>query len=341
MSILVTGGAGYIGSHAVLRLLRDGQSVVVIDDLSRGNARAIESLKRAVPGAKLAFHHLSIGDTPAVEKVLREHGCKQALHFAAFTYVGESVNEPLKYYENNFGSTARVLTACHNAGVERLVFSSTAATYGEPAPDRVPIREDLAPNPINPYGMSKLMVERMLWDYTHACAAAGRPFACAALRYFNVAGCDPSGLIGEVHDPETHLIPVILHCLLGKRPAQQNTLTVFGTDYPTPDGTCVRDYVHVEDLVDAHIKVLGAMKPGDKRVYNLGLGKGISVKEIIESVQRVTGKQVNVKYGPRRAGDPAVLFADPAKIRHELGWSAKWTDLDKIVASAWNWFSKN
>jgi UDP-glucose 4-epimerase len=332
MAILVTGGAGYIGSHAVQRLLRDGHHVVALDNLFRGHERAIDLLR---PAGRLDFVKMDVGDAVGVEQLLRRHEVRDVMHFAALTYVGESVDEPLRYYHNNASSALNLLRACDAAGVERFVFSSTCATYGEP--DAVPIPETCPQKPISPYGMSKLHVEHMLADYAVSCRRRAAPFAFAALRYFNVAGCDRSGLLGEHHEPETHLIPVIIQVALGQRPA----LTVFGTDYPTPDGTCIRDYIHVEDLVDAHVRALDALAPGDQRAYNLGVGRGYSVREIIDSVRRVTGKDFKVIEGPRRAGDPPRLFADPSRIRRELGWSAAITDLDAIVRSAWDWFRRN
>ncbi|MFN0134275.1 MAG: UDP-glucose 4-epimerase GalE, partial [Phycisphaerales bacterium] len=253
------------------------------------------------------------------------------LHFAALAYVGESVERPLDYYRANTAAAIGLLEACNVAGVDRLVFSSTCATYGEPA--TVPIPETCPQSPISPYGRSKLMVEHMLADFAESRARAGRPFAYAALRYFNVAGCDRSGIVGEAHDPETHLIPIVLQAALGLR----DRVNIFGTDYPTPDGTCIRDYIHVEDLIDAHVRTLDSLKPGDRRAYNLGIGRGHSVREIIAAAERVTGRKIPIVEGPRRPGDPPQLFADPARIRRELGWSASITNLDDTIASAWNW----
>lgn len=332
-SILVTGAAGYIGSHAVQRLLRDGHTVVAVDNLYRGHVEAMDALRAAAPD-RLHFHKLDIADRPAVESLLRQHKVHAVMHFAALAYVGESVDQPLRYYRNNTAAALALLEACDAAGVGRFVFSSTCATYGEPAEQFIPIPETCPQHPINPYGRSKLHVEDMLADYLHAQGRAKKPFGYAALRYFNVAGSDRSGLIGEHHEPETHLIPVILQAVLGKR----ESITIFGTDYPTPDGTCIRDYIHVEDLIDAHLAALTALKDGEGRFYNLGIGKGYSVRQIIDATKRVTGRAPVVKEGPRRAGDPPRLFANPAKIRSELGWSAKITDLDEIIASAWRWF---
>ncbi len=344
MKVLVTGGAGYIGSHAAQRLLADGHSVVVVDNLSRGHARAVQRLREhARNGDRLGFQHLDIRATDTIETLIREHRIDTVMHFAALTYVGESVEKPLDYYENNTAGSLSLLRACERSwshahgGVRRFVFSSTAATYGEPPADRVPIREDCPQNPINPYGASKLMVERMLRDSVAAAARSGSDFAAACLRYFNVAGADHTGLIGEDHDPETHLIPIAIQAAMGKRPG----MTIFGEDYPTSDGTCVRDYVHVEDLADAHVTVMQKMTTGTCVAYNLGIGRGYSVKEVIAAVERVTAKPIPVRIGQRRAGDPPVLFADPAKIRAELGWSASWTDLERIISTAWEWMRRN
>jgi UDP-glucose 4-epimerase len=343
MNILVTGGAGYIGSHAVQRLLRDGHTVVAIDNLYRGHAEAIEAL-RAGSGGRLHFSRADIGDRPFVETLLRQHKIDTVMHFAALAYVGESVTEPLRYYRNNTAGALALIEACAAAGVGRMVFSSTCATYGEPPEQYIPIPETCPQSPINPYGRSKLHVEHMLFDYAGSGAGASGtgqrsvpPFAFAALRYFNVAGSDRTGTIGEHHEPETHLIPVILQAILGQR----ESVTIFGTDYPTPDGTCIRDYIHVEDLIDAHVAVMAALKPGDTRTYNLGIGQGYSVRQIIDAARRVTGKDLKVNEGPRRPGDPPRLFANPAKIKGELGWSASITDLDEIIASAWAWFQKH
>lgn len=336
MNILVTGGAGYIGSHAVQRLLRDGHRVVAVDNLFRGHARAIDLLKRDA-GGRLEFVKADTGDRTALDRALAENKVEAVMHFAALAYVGESVDDPLRYYRANAAGTLTLLEACESAGVERFVFSSTCATYGQPDAEHIPIPETCPQRPMSPYGRSKLHVEHMLEDFAEAQARKGKPFAYAALRYFNVAGCDRSGLLGEDHEPETHLIPVILQTVLGRR----DSLTIFGTDYPTPDGTCIRDYIHVEDLIDAHVRVLEAMRPGDRRAYNLGIGRGYSVRQILEAACRVTGGKPTVHEGPRRAGDPPALYADPSKIRRELDWSAQVTDLDEIIGSAWRWFRAN
>ncbi|MFZ5830368.1 MAG: UDP-glucose 4-epimerase GalE [Planctomycetota bacterium] len=319
MNVLVAGGAGYIGSHAVKQLLEAGHKVVVADNLFRGHAKAVNQAA--------TFCQLDLADTDGLAGVMRQHQIDCVMHFAALAYVGESVTQPLMYYDKNTAGTVSLLKAMHTAGVRRMVFSSTCATYGEPP--ATPIVETMSQKPINPYGWSKLFVERVLIDY----AASAPDFAFAALRYFNVAGAAADGSIGEDHDPETHLIPVVLQAALGQR----EKVTVFGTDYPTPDGTCIRDYVHVEDLCDAHIVVMEALKAGDQRFYNLGIGSGYSVKQVIDAAWAVTGLTIPVDYGPRRPGDPPSLFADASKVRRELGWSARYTDLEKIVATAWQW----
>ncbi len=337
MSILVTGGAGYIGSHAAQRLLRDGHEVAVIDNLSRGHAAAAERLRAGPGGARLTFVQGDVGDRSLVERVLRERKVEAVMHFAALAYVGESVDQPLRYYRNNAASALGLIEACDAAGVERFVFSSTCATYGEPAEEFIPIPETCPQHPISPYGRSKFHVEHMLGDWAEARRRAGRPVAYAALRYFNVAGCDRTGVLGEDHDPETHLIPVVIQAALGRR----ESVTVFGSDYTTPDGTCIRDYIHVEDLIDAHVRVLAALRPGDTRAYNLGIGRGHSVREVIDGVRRVSGREFRVVQGERRAGDPARLFAEPTRIRADLGWSASITGLDEIIRTAWEWFSRH
>ncbi|MCA9280103.1 MAG: UDP-glucose 4-epimerase GalE [Phycisphaeraceae bacterium] len=336
MRVMVTGGAGYIGSHATQRLLRDGHEVTVVDNLYRGHREPIDLLANQY-GDSLCFVHADTGDRQRMLSTLKERNIEAVMHFAALAYVGESVTQPLEYYRNNTSCALSLLQACEEAGVQKFVFSSTCATYGEPDESNIPIPETCPQKPINPYGMSKLHVEHMLFDAAHAMQLRNESFGFAALRYFNVAGCDRSGVLGEDHEPETHLIPVILRAMQGLR----DGITIFGTDYDTPDGTCIRDYVHVEDLVDAHVHVMNALQPGDARTYNLGIGNGMSVREVIESAQRVTGLSLNITEGARREGDPPQLYANPAKIKHELGWSASITNLDDIIASAWQWFEKH
>jgi UDP-glucose 4-epimerase len=330
MNVMVTGGAGFIGSHAVLRLLEDGHAVTVVDDLSRGNRGAIDALGSL---GDLHFVESEVGDAAVVEAALRDRSIELVMHFAARAYVGESVREPLLYYRKNTAATLALLEAMEAQGVAKIVFSSTAATYGEPPPELIPIRESCPREPINPYGRSKLMVEQMLEDHAAMKRDAGDDFAYASLRYFNVAGNDRAARIGEDHRPETHLVPICLDAALGRR----RGMTIFGTDYDTPDGTCVRDYVHVEDLIDAHVTVMDALVPGDERIYNIGIGRGYSVREVIDACRRVTGVEFPVDEGPRRAGDPPSLYADPARIERELGWTAPTTSLDEIVETAWRW----
>jgi UDP-glucose 4-epimerase len=266
------------------------------------------------------------------------------MHFAALAYVGESVTDPLRYYRANTAATIGLLEAMQSAQVPRLVFSSSCSTYGEPRPEMIPVPEHCPQGPVSPYGRTKWQCEQVIVDYAEGERRAGRAFAYRALRYFNVAGCDRTGLLGEDHTPETHLIPVVLQAALGQRESVQ----VFGTDYPTPDGTCIRDYVHVEDLADAHLKVMESLTPAvpaepaaGAAAYNLGNGKGYSVRQIIEAARRVSGRPIKVVEGPRRPGDPPKVWADPTKVRRELGWAAAVTDLDEIIGSAWKWMLAN
>lgn len=320
MNVLVTGGAGYIGSHAVKQLQAHGHQPVVLDNFFRGHPEAVP---KDVP-----LEELDVSMTAALANALTYHKIDCVMHFAALAYVGESVEQPLEYYANNTAGTISLLQAMQQAGVHKMVFSSTCATYGQP--DTVPITEDTKQQPINPYGWSKLFIERVLIDF----AAANPPFAFAALRYFNVAGCAPDGSIGEDHDPETHLIPVLLKVALGQLPEAK----IFGDDYPTPDGTCIRDYIHVQDLADAHIAVMDRLAPGAKLIYNLGIGKGYSVQQVLHAARRVTGQPIPAAVAPRRPGDPPQLFADASKIAREIGWKARYTDIEAIIETAWRWF---
>lgn len=317
MRILVTGGAGYIGSHTVKQLLARGHDVTVFDNLSAGHRKAVPA-ERLISGDLRDIDHL--------DQILMTSRIEAVIHFAALAYVGESVKEPAKYYANNLVYSLGLLDRCRRNGIGKFVFSSTCAVYGVPAV--VPITEAEKQSPINPYGNTKLAVERALADY-----AAAYPIGFCALRYFNAAGAAPDGSIGEDHDPETHLIPLAISAAMGKRPH----LEIFGSDYPTPDGTCVRDYIHVDDLALAHILALDKITAGSALAFNVGIGRGYSVREVIRTVEEVTGKKVTVKEGPRRAGDPAELVANADKIRRELGWSPKYTDLKAIVETAWNW----
>lgn len=315
MSILVTGGAGYIGGVTVERLQAAGESVVVLDDLSRGRREALDP---AVP-----CYEGSIGDRALVRKILESHDVDACVHFAAFAYVGESVSEPRLYYENNVGQGLALLGALLDGGVKRVVFSSTCATYGEP--ERVPIDESHPQRPTNPYGWSKYMFERVLRSYDEA---YGLRFV--ALRYFNAAGATPRH--GEHHDPETHLIPLVIDAALGRRPH----VSVFGTDYPTPDGTAIRDYIHVTDLAEAHILAVRYLREGgSSRFLNLGTGRGASVTEVVQTVERVMGVPVPVRHEGRRPGDPARLVASADEAKRVLGWVPEQTSLETIVRTAW------
>jgi UDP-glucose 4-epimerase len=323
VNVLVAGGAGYIGSHAVKALREAGHHVVVLDNFSHGYRAAVPSDVHCVT--------LDLAETERVAAVLVEESIDCVLHFAAFACVSESVGAPLRYYANNTAGTLSLLLAMEQTGVSKLVFSSTCATYGEPQSS--PINEELVQSPVNPYGWSKLFSERMIRD----AATANPKLSYAILRYFNVAGCALDGSLGEWHNPETHLIPVVLQAALGQRAM----VVIHGDDYPTFDGTCIRDYIHVEDLVRAHIAVMTALLPGDGRIYNLGIGNGYSVRQIVDTARRVSGRSFPIEVGPRRAGDPPVLFADPAKIRQELAWAPEHTEIEAIVESAWRWFRDN
>ncbi|MBS4223219.1 UDP-glucose 4-epimerase GalE [Lederbergia citrea] len=323
MAILVCGGAGYIGSHAVAELLGSGEEVVVLDNMQKGHVAALSE------GA--VIYDGDLRDEPLLDLVFTENNIEAVMHFAADSLVGESVHEPLKYYDNNVGGAIALLKAMNKHGVKNIVFSSTAATYGEPK--EIPILESAETNPTNPYGETKLAVEKMLkW-----CEQA-YGIKHVVLRYFNVAGAHPNGIIGEDHNPETHLIPIILEAALGKRDA----ISIFGDDYDTPDGTCIRDYIHVMDLVDAHILAIEKLrKTNNSGTYNLGNGNGFSVKEVIEVARTVTGKEIPAVVAPRREGDPARLVASSEKAKKELGWKPQYDSLESMVESAWTWFQKH
>ncbi|MGI6201089.1 MAG: UDP-glucose 4-epimerase GalE [Christensenellales bacterium] len=322
MSILVTGGAGYIGSHMVKELIRQGREVVVLDNLSTGHREAVTDCPLV---------EADLFDGAVLNEVMREYSVEGIIHFAASSQVGESMVKPEKYYKNNLGGTLSLLEAMVANNVRNIVFSSTAATFGEPA--ELPITERCPQRPINVYGRTKLVMEGMLKDFDRAYGIKS-----VALRYFNAAGADPDGAIGEDHDPESHLIPLIFQTLTGKR----QFISIYGDDYPTPDGTCIRDYIHVTDLATAHVLALDALADGmDSDNFNLGNGNGFSVKEVIASVERVTGRKVPAVIGERRAGDPAQLIAGSEKIIQKLGWKPRYADLDQIVATAWAWASKH
>ncbi|AAM25106.1 UDP-glucose 4-epimerase [Caldanaerobacter subterraneus subsp. tengcongensis MB4] len=318
MAILVCGGAGYIGSHAVYALLKRNEEVVVVDNLATGHSES-------VLGGKLYIGDLR--DEDFLDKVFSENDIEAVMHFAASSLVGESVENPFKYYENNVCGTLSLLKAMKKHGVKKIVFSSTAAVYGEP--ERIPIEEEDRTEPTNPYGETKLAIEKMLkW----ADAAYGIKYV--ALRYFNVAGALETGEIGEDHSPETHLIPIILQVALGKR----DKVMIYGDDYPTKDGTPIRDYIHVMDLVDAHILALEKLRKENKsEVYNLGNGEGFTVKEVIEVARKVTGHPIPAEVTGRRPGDPAVLVASSEKAMKDLGWRPKYASLEEIIKSAWMW----
>jgi UDP-glucose 4-epimerase len=319
MKVLVVGGAGYIGSHCVRQLSAAGHDPVVLDSLVYGHRAAV------APGVPL--HVADLGDERAVTEILRKERIELVMHFAAYCYVGESVTDPLKYYLNNSAATLHLLNAMLGAGVTKFVFSSTCATFG--VPDKLPMSETLPQAPINPYGQTKLDIENALRSLAHV----GK-ISFAAFRYFNAAGASEDGSIGEDHNPETHLIPVTIDVATGKRPSLQ----LFGTNYPTPDGTCLRDYVHVDDLSRAHIAVFDKLaEAGAAHFYNLGTGTPSSNREVIRAVEKATGMKVNVSESPRRPGDPPVLYAESTKAKRELGWTVKYPDIDSIVATAWNW----
>ncbi|KAF1296785.1 UDP-glucose 4-epimerase GalE [Enterococcus sp. JM4C] len=319
MSILVLGGAGYIGSHAVNQLVTKGYEVVVIDNLLTGHKQAIH------PDAR--FYEGDVRDKAFVQSVFKQEKIEGVIHFAASSLVGESVEKPLKYFNNNVYGMQVLLEVMEEFDVKNIVFSSTAATYGEP--EETPIRETTPTNPKNPYGESKLMMEKMMkWCDN----AYGMRYV--ALRYFNVAGAKADSSIGEDHDPETHLVPIILQVALGQREA----LSIFGEDYDTPDGTCIRDYVHVEDLIAAHILALEYLKAGNEsNVFNLGSNNGYSVKEMLEAAREVTGKEIPAKVAPRRAGDPGTLVAASEKAKSVLGWDPQYTSVKAIIKTAWDW----
>jgi UDP-glucose 4-epimerase len=323
-TVLVTGGAGYIGSHAVLALKEAGYRVVVLDNLVYGHLDIVETV------LDVEFVHGDISDRPLLDQLFQTYPIDAVIHFAAYAYVGESVTNPAKYYRNNVVGTLTLLEAMVQAEVFKIVFSSTCASYGNP--HQIPIPEDHPQSPINPYGMSKLMVEQILEDFDRAYGLRSVRF-----RYFNAAGADPQGRLGEDHSPETHLIPLILLTALGQR----EHITVFGTDYKTPDGTCIRDYIHVSDLADAHILGLKyLLDDGETSVFNLGNGEGFSVKEVITAAREITGLPITVEEGPRRAGDPAILIGSATKARKVLGWDPQYNQIEVILDHAWRWHQK-
>jgi UDP-glucose 4-epimerase len=317
MKVFVTGGAGYVGSHCVRRLVSAGHAVTVYDNLVYGHRQAVDSAATFVEG--------DLADAAKLNDVLRS-GFDAVLHFAAYLNVSESVERPLLYYRNNVANTINLLEAMQRAQIARMVFSSSCAVYG--VPSDLPITENLPKDPINPYGATKLTMEWLLRD-----SAAAWGLGSVALRYFNACGAVADGTLGEDHRPEIHLIPLVLQVPLGKR----RTVTVCGTDYPTPDGTCIRDFIHVEDLAEAHLRALEGLKEGEAEAFNAGTGRGHSVLEIIAAARAVTGHPIPIEHGPRRPGDPPALYAASDKLRQRFGWEPRYTDIEKIVATAWEW----
>ena len=323
MSILVCGGAGYIGSHTVHQLVEKGEDVVIVDNLQTGHMGAVN------PKAK--FYKGDIREAEVLDRIFTENKIDAVVHFAANSLVGESMTNPLKYFNNNVYGMQVLLEAMVRHGIDKIVFSSTAATYGEP--ERIPIMEDDRTEPTNPYGQSKLIMEKMMkW------VSLANGIRYVSLRYFNAAGAIEDGSIGEDHSPETHLIPLILQVPLGKR----DHITVFGEDYPTPDGTCLRDYIHVLDLADAHVLAIDYLRRGgESNIFKLGNGQGFSVKEMIEAAREATGLDIKVEIGERRAGDPAQLIASSEKARKVLGWQPKFTDVKAVIGTAWKWHQQH
>jgi UDP-glucose 4-epimerase len=320
MRVLVTGGAGYVGSHAAKRLAESGHQVLIVDNLAEGHRPSV---------GKLPFEQADLLDRERIAALLKEHTIEAVMHFAAFAYVGVSVREPATYYHNNIVGSLSLLDAMRDAGVQRIVFSSSCATYG--IPQHVPITEDHPQNPISPYGFTKFVIERALADYSHAYG-----LGYAALRYFNAAGAAADGSLGEDHDPETHLIPLILQVALGQR----EHVEIFGTDYPTPDGTCIRDYIHVDDLAAAHVAALEKLEPGMALKLNLGTGRGASVQEVIDLCREITGHAIPARAAPRREGDPPQLVADPAAAQRTLNWQPRYA-IREIIQTAWAWHQKH
>ncbi|CAI0393633.1 unnamed protein product, partial [Linum tenue] len=333
--VLVTGGAGYIGSHATLRLLKDGYRVTIVDNLSRGNIGAVKILQELFPEpGRLQFIYADLGDAKAVNKIFSENAFDAVMHFAAVAYVGESTMYPLKYYHNITSNTLVVLESMARHDVRTLIYSSTCATYGEP--EKMPITEETTQVPINPYGKAKKMAEDMILDFSKT-----SDMAVMILRYFNVIGSDPEGRLGESPPPELRehgrISGACFDAARGIMPGLKFHSQVKGTDYKTHDGTCIRDYIDVTDLVDAHVKALEKAEPGKVGIYNVGTGKGRSVKEFVEACKRATGVAIKVDYLPRRPGDYAEVYSDPTKIRNELNWTARYTDLQESLQVAWRW----
>ncbi len=317
MKVAVCGGAGYIGSHTIRELINNQHDIVIIDNLSEGHKQAIKGLK---------LEEADIGNTPVIKSIFHQYDIDAVMHFAASINVGESARNPAKYYQNNVTSTLNLLDAMRECEIDRFVFSSSCAIYG--IPQTVPIDESFPHKPISPYGKTKAMVEAILEDY-----AAAYGLRYASLRYFNASGAMPDGSLGEDHQPETHLIPLVIQAALGQR----DSITIFGNNYPTPDGTCIRDYIHVLDLASAHVKALEKLEKHSPLIFNLGIGSGHSVKEVIDTVKRVSKKDIRIEMGERRPGDPPSLVNNPQKVNRELDWQPRYKSLEKIVETAWKW----
>ena len=330
MQILVTGAAGYIGSHVVKQLLEQtNYEIIIIDNISTGFETTIDTLKSLdSTNKRIKYYNQDLSDWEKVEDIFKENSIKEIIHFAAFSQVGESMSNPLKYYLNNTVNTTKLIDISIKYGVKKFIFSSTAAVYGEPNKESIPINENLIKNPINPYGSSKLYSEGIIKD-----AASNEDFKYVILRYFNVAGADLDGKIGECHNPETHLIPLVVKTALGKR----DSIKIFGDDYDTPDGTCIRDYIHVCDLADAHIQALKYLDDNQSDIFNCGYGYGYSVKEVVEAVKKVSKVDFKIDMESRRAGDPAVLISDNNKIKTKMNWTPKYNDLELICKTALDW----
>ena len=331
MQILVTGAAGYIGSHVVKQLLEQTDyEIIIIDNLSTGFETTIDTLKSLdSTNKRIKYYNQDLSDWEKVENIFKENSIKEIIHFAAFSQVGESMSNPLKYYLNNTVNTTKLIDISIKYGVKKFIFSSTAAVYGEPNKESIPINENLIKNPINPYGSSKLYSEGIIKD----AATSNEDFKYVILRYFNVAGADLDGKIGECHNPETHLIPLDVKTALGKR----DSIKIFGDDYDTPDGTCIRDYIHVCDLADAHIQALKYLDDNQSDIFNCGYGYGYSVKEVVEAVKKVSQVDFKIDMESRRAGDPAVLISDNNKIKTKMNWTPKYNDLELICKTALDW----
>ena len=331
MQILVTGAAGYIGSHVVKQLLEQtNYEIIIIDNLSTGFETTIDTLKSLdSTNKRIKYYNQDLSDWEKVEDIFKENSIKEIIHFAAFSQVGESMSNPLKYYLNNTVNTTKLIDISIKYGVKKFIFSSTAAVYGEPNKESIPINENLIKNPINPYGSSKLYSEGIIKD----AATSNEDFKYVILRYFNVAGADLDGKIGECHNPETHLIPLVVKTALGKR----DSIKIFGDDYDTPDGTCIRDYIHVCDLADAHIQALKYLDDNQSDIFNCGYGYGYSVKEVVEAVKKVSQVDFKIDMESRRAGDPAVLISDNNKIKTKMNWTPKYNDLELICKTALDW----